>query len=507
MGNSRQDNSRIAKNTLMLYFRMFLVLIVTFFTFRLLLQELGEKGYGTYNVVGGVIVLFSFLSSALTQSTQRFMSFYLGRKDNSTLTRVYSTSINVHLLISLGVIILAETVGLWFLNSKMSFPESTQSSINWLFQCSIIAFVLQIMTVPFQALIISHEKMSFYAYFSIFEVTLKLSAVLILFFIENNKLIIYSTAVAVVYFLVLLFYYSYCRIAFTVCRYKLSYDKVLFKDLTSFSGWNMLGGVGNVAASQGVNIMFNLFCGVIVNAAMGVANHVGGAVSSFVTNLQTAFNPQIIKTYAEGNIERFNSLVFRSSKYSFLLIFTLGLPVVICCKTVLNLWLTEVPVYAVSFTQLMICFCMIDAISGSLWTAAQASGRIKHYMLIIATMIFTNLPAAYILLWLDLSPVWVMAYKVSMNLVIHFVRIIYLHHLMEFPSIKYCLQVMLPILIYIIVCLPLPILLYNVGDSILWELFVIAFTMTECAAIGFIILFTKGERKIILSKIKTKIHL
>lgn len=503
--NISSENKRIAKNTIMLYIRMFLVIVVTFFSFRLLLGELGDIGYGIYNVVGGIVILFSFLNTAMMQSSQRYMSYYLGRNDAEMLNKVFSVSINVHLIIGIVAFFLCETIGLWFLNSYMKFPFGSIHAVNIVYQCSIISFLCQIMTVPFQAMIISYEKMSFFAYFSIIEVMLKLSAVLILYLFDDNKLIIYSIAIVIIYCSVLLVYFIYCKKQFVACAYTSQRDSKIFKDLFSFSGWNMLGGIGNVGASQGVNIIFNIFYGVLLNAAMGVANQVGGAVSSFVSNLQIAFNPQIIKSYSSSDSNRFISLIFKSSRYSFLLIFVIGFPVILYADIILHLWLTDVPKYAVQFTQLIICFCMIDAMSGSLWTAAQACGKIRNYMIIISLLIFSNVPIAYLLLSMKYSPICVIQYKVVANIVIHIFRIIYLHKLIDFPSLLYCRKVMLPIIYTILICIPVPIFLKSLHNGLSWDILVFIFCIIQCGIFGLFILMTKVERNFLIEKLKLKI--
>lgn len=474
---------------------------VTLFSFRIILKELGEDGYGLYNVVAGVVVLFSFLSNALTQSTQRFLSYQIGRQDFELLKQVFSTSVNVHILLAIIVIVLAETVGLWFLNSYMNFPIGMHKTANAVYQCTIATFVIQILTIPYQASIISHERMSFYAYFSIIEAFLKLSAAFMLTFVTGNKVVVYSGILTVVALCLLICYRIYCRRHFEHCVYSFFFDSKLFKEILSFSGWNMLGGIGNVGASQGVNIILNIFRGVALNAAMGVSNQVAGAVSSFVSSMQTAFNPQIIKSYAAEDKDYFLSLLFRASRFSFLIIFVIGFPAILCCRTIFNIWLTETPAYAVPFTQLIIVFCMIDAVSGPLWTAAQASGKIKTYMIIIASMIFSNVPAAYIILYQGLSPIWVMVYKVVLNLLILFTRIGYLHWLIKFPSLEYLKRVMLPIAIYIICAVPIPLFL-NLDINLLAHSFIlIAVTIIESLLLGLAILMTKKERVFVLNKI------
>lgn len=495
-----ENSKRIAKNTLMLYLRMILIMGVTLISFRIILKELGEDGYGIYNVVAGVVVLFSFLSGAMTQSTQRFLSYHLGLQDYPELQRVFSMCINVHFVIAGVVLILAETIGLWILNTFMSFPEGMLGTANGVYQFTIITFIIQIITVPYQASIISNERMSFYAYFSIIEAILKLSAALLLIFIGGNKVIIYAGVLAGISICIFILYRIYCISNFRHCIYHYFFDMALFKKIISFSGWNMLGGIGNVGASQGMNIILNIFRGVTLNAAMGISNQVAGAVSSLFANMQTAFNPQIIKAFATKNNDYFFSLIFRASRFSFLLIFIIGFPVILCCSTILELWLTETPEYSVPFTQLMIIFCMIDAMSAPLWIAAQASGKIKIYMIIIASMIFTNVPAAYIILYLGFSPIWIMIYKVFMNLLIHFTRIGYLHRLIKFPSFIYIQKVMLPIVLYMIIAIPLPTILSYYSNTVTQSILLIVFSLCECAILGLMILMTKGERRYVIEK-------
>lgn len=495
------NNRRIAKNTLFLYMRMLLIMAVSLFTFRILLKELGETDYGTYNVVGGVVILFSFLNSAMTQSTQRYLSYYIGKHDDNMLQRVFSMSINVHIAIAVVAFILAETIGLWFLNTYMQFPPENMGSVNCVYQCSVCTFIIRIIMVPYQAAIISHERMAFYAYLSIAEVLMNLTIVLVLGIFPSWRLNAYAIMLVIVAIITFNLYRWYSVRHFPACKYRFSADKALFKELSGFSGWNMLGGIGNVGASQGVNIIFNIFRGVGINAAMGVANQVGAAVASFVGNFQTAFNPQIIKSYASGDRAFFISLIFRASRFSYLLIFVIGFPIMMFCSPLLNTWLTEVPAYAVPFTQFIIAFAMIDAMSGPLWTAAQASGRIKEYMLIIATMIFTNVPAAYLILWLGWSPIWVMCYKVAMNLVIHFTRIFYLHWLIKFPSSLYLRKVMLPITLFTLLCIPLPAYLMQHTFSVWGYLIIMILTACECAIIGYFMLLNDKERQFLRQKI------
>lgn len=503
MRNHTDENKRIAKNTLMLYVRMFLIMAVTFISFRLLLKELGEEDYGIYNVVGGVVILFSFLNSAMMQSSQRFFSYHIGNNDIDMLKRMFSASCCIHLIIAIVVFIMAETIGLWFLNTYMNFPTGSMTAVNIVYQCSIMTFLINVIIVPYQAMIISQENMTFYAYLSIAEVILKLSAVLALILFNSNRLIIYGMSLVVVTFSIGLFYRGYCSRKFTICRGALKYEKDIVRQLASFSGWNTLGGIGNVGASQGVNIIFNIFYGVALNAAMGVANQVLAAVSSFVTNFQTAFNPQIIKLYAASEKSQFETLVFRASRFSFCLIFIIGFPLIILMRPIMEIWLTFLPEYSVQFTQLMIVCCMIDAISGPLWTAAQAAGQIKNYMIVISIMIFSNVVAAIIILHMGLSPVMVFIYKVIITIAILVFRLFYLKVCIKFRSQEFIKTVICPIATLVVLAVPIPLYFTITMSSLSIILSVLLFgsTMIECLVLSWYILLNKSERYFIKSKI------
>lgn len=431
------NNKRIAKNTIFLYIRMLVMMAVSLFTFRELLKELGVDDYGTYNVVGGVVILFSFLSSAMTLSNQRFLSYHIGKGDIREVRRVFSMIINVQLVISLIIVILAETIGLWFVNCEMNFETGTMKAVNWVYQFSIFTFIIQILQIPYTSALISQERMSFFSYLSIGEAFIKLGVVLSLSLFMSNRLIIYAGLLMLSALLILGVYYLYCNKAFDICHYKKLWDRNLFSKLIGFSGWNMFGGLGNVAAGQGINILFNLFCGVVANAAMGVSHQVSAAVNSLVSNMQVAFNPQITKSYAKTDYTYFNSLIFRASRLSFFLIFLFGVPIIMCANSILNLWLADVPEYTVNFTQLTIVYCMIDALSGPLWTGAQAIGDVKMYTIWLTTFTLLYLPVAYILLKLGLSPSSVIVARIILTIILHAYRIIYLSYKCEFPGLQF----------------------------------------------------------------------
>ena len=483
------DNKRIAKNTIFLYIRQFVIMGVTLFTFRMVVELLGINDFGTYNVIGGIVILFSFISGALTQSTQRYLSFQIGKNDATALQQVFSMSLNIYGLACIVILILAETIGLWFVNKYLEFPTGDIFAANVVYQCTIISLLFQILQLPYQAAIISFEKMNFFAYLSILEAILKLVVVIILFSITTNRLIWYAASLSGVSILICITYKSYCTQRFTSCKYSQFWNKQTFKELISFGGWNLLGSASNVATQQGINILFNIFIGVSVNAAMGVANQVCNAVNTFVTNFQTAFNPQIIKLYAMNEQEAFFNLIFRASRISFMLLFIIGLPIIICCKPILSLWLTEIPPNSIQFIQLMMVFGLIDALSGPLWVSAQASGRIKWYMILI-------------LLRYGVSPIYVILIRVVLNFIIANVRIFYLKHLINLPVGKYYQRVMIPIIIVCLISFPIPLYLYDFTNTITGKFLLFVLTFINST----FLLLTRSEKSTIANKLNRMIH-
>lgn len=454
------NNKRIAKNTLFLYMRMLLIMAVSLYTSRVVLEMLGVEDYGIYNVVGGIVVLFTFINSAMVTSTQRFLNFELGKNDKLQAQKIFSASLNIHILIALFVLLLSETLGLWLLNTTIQYPESKEVAVQITYQLSILTTCVNIVRTPYNAAIIAHEKMSFYAYFSIIEAVLRLAVVFILIGLDAHRLIMYGLLLCIVTMIINACYYVYCKQTFEICRYKNYRDKYLYGQLLNFSGWSLFGGIANMGASQGLNILLNIFFGVTVNAAMGIANQVNAAVSSFVSSFQTAFNPQIVKSYAAGEMDYFIRLILTTSKYSYLLLFVIALPIYVCCPEVLDIWLTEVPEYAVSFCRLMLIFSLLDALQGPLWFSVQATGKIKTYQILMSVMILSNLPIAYICLKSGYSPNSVLAVRCMVNFVTLFVRLWYLRKLYQFPVMEFVQGVIFRIipvtlLAYCVACIPM----------------------------------------------------
>ena len=318
MTNQTSDNNkRIAKNTLLLYVRMLFMMGISLYTSRVVLNTLGIEDYGIYNVVGGVVAMFGFINGSMSSATQRYITFALGKGDKQRLQTVFSTTLQIHTLIALIIILLGETIGLWFLYNKMQIPADRMDAAFWVLQCSIISTVVMIVSVPYNADIIAHEKMSAFAYISILEVVLKLMIVYMLVIFSFDKLILYSFLILSIQVLIRFCYSIYCNRHFEETKYKNVWDKSLFKEMTGFAGWSMFGNLAGVLFNQGLNMLLNVFFGPVVNAARGVAVQVQNAVQQFVGNFQMALNPQITKTYAQGDLESMHKLMYRSAKFSF----------------------------------------------------------------------------------------------------------------------------------------------------------------------------------------------
>lgn len=503
MTNSAENNKRIAKNTLLLYFRMFLIMGVTLYTSRVILEALGVEDFGIYNVVAGVVVLFTFLNNAMASATQRYLNFSLGKNDEKEVSRIFSMSMTSHFIISIIVLIAAETIGLWFVITQLNIPSSRMSAAIWTYQLAIATCILQIIRVPYNASIIAYEKMSFYAWISIIEAILKLLIVFILVPYKGDHLIMYSFLLFLVVGIINLLYKFYCNKKFPITRYVFFWDQKLFKEFIGFSGWSLIGGLANVSAQQGLNLIINIFCGVTVNAAVGICNQVNTAINSFLTNFQTAFNPQLIKSYANNDRRYFMNLIFSTSKFSYFLMLFISTPILINCEFILEVWLDNVPKYTVEFTQLMIIFTLFDAISGPLWISVQATGKIRNYQILIGCLILLNIPLSFILMKLGFSPVYVFIIRVLLNAVTLIARIIYLKPIINLPIHNFIYKVIIKIIIVTIVSLPLPIYLSTIYKN--WNgLFITTLTSIALTTIFIYTLGLSQNEKTTIKQIITR---
>ena len=402
------NNKRIAKNTLLLYFRMFVFISVNLYTSRVVLNTLGISDYGLYNVVGGIISMAGFLNAAMVSASQRFLSFELGKSDYEKLSRVFCTLVNIYILICIISLIVAETVGLWFVNTKLNIPEGRTVAANWVYQASLLAYVINMMSMPYNSAIVAREKMSVFAYISILDVVLKLLVVFLLPLILIDSLILYSILIVFVTILIRCIYTIYCKRNFQECTYRFVLDKQLFKDMFSFTGWSIIGGLGFSFKDQLSNILINIFYGTTVNAARGIGMQVTSQVKGFAQNFTMALNPQITKQYAAGNIEASRELVYAGSRYSFYLLTLISIPVIVNIDYILHVWLGVVPKYTSQFVIYSIIMSLIFSMSECVTKAIQATGNVKWLQIGVSIIMLSELPFAWILLKLGFPPYSVM---------------------------------------------------------------------------------------------------
>lgn len=391
-------NKLIIKNTLMLYIRMFLIMFVTLYTSRVILEALGVEDYGVYNVVGGLVAAFSILTSSLSSVGARFINFHLGKNDIARVKDVVSNTVNIHLYLSILILIACETIGLWFFKNHLNIPPEKYEASLWVYQISVLTFIVKLMSVPYSSLIIAYEKMSAYAYISVIEVILQLGLVYILLIVHSNRLVLYAWMMCGSSLAVTFSYYIYCKRKFETCCYRIKIDKLLFKEMAAYAGWNFIGTTSGVCRNQGIDIISNIYFGVTVNAARGIATQVSNAVTKFSQNFMTALGPQITQTYAEGNWSRFHMLILQGTRFSYYLMLIICVPIFIEMPAILNIWLPVVPPDTCAFARLQVIVSLIAVLSSTNITGMLATGHIRNYQLIVGTITLLNLPIALLFL-------------------------------------------------------------------------------------------------------------
>ena len=396
--NTSANNKRIAKNTVFLYIRMLLLMAATLYTSRVVLQALGVEDFGIYNVVGGVVAMFNLLMNTLSGASSRFITYALGKENETELAHVFSTVLSIHMFLALLLVFLGETIGLWFVYEELVIPENRLTAALWVYHCSILTAVVTFLSVPFNALIIAHERMATFAYFSIIEVVLKLLIAVGVLFVSYDKLIVYAVLYFLVQFSVKLIYVRYCFTHFSESKSRFFWDVVLAKKIFIYVGWTLNGGLAVIGYTQGINILLNLFFGPIVNAARGIAVQVQAAVNTFIENFQTAIRPQIVKNYANSEYQYMHTLVLASSKYGFFLTLLLVCPIMLCIQPILKFWLREVPEHTDTFVRVILLVSLLWPLRGAMIDSIHATGNIKKFQLYEGSTLLLTVPIAYILL-------------------------------------------------------------------------------------------------------------
>lgn len=497
---------RIAKNTLILYVRMFFMMLLGLFTSRIVLEALGENDYGIYNVVGGVVAMFTVISGALTTSVTRFITFEMGRGDEAQLGKVYSTAVNVQLILAVIVVLLAEPVGLWFIDNKMTISPDRIGAAQMVMHFSLLSFVVNLISVPQMASITAHEQMSAYAYIGILDGSLRFVAAMLISRSSSDRLVGYAALMAAVVLIVRASYGIYCRTHFPECRYRPVFDRTLIKEMFSFAGWNFIGVSAGILRDQGGNILVNIFSGPSVNAARGVAVQLNGAIQSFVTNFMTAVNPQITKSYASGEHGYMFSLLRKSSRMSFYLLFILALPVLFNTEFIMNLWLKEVPVHSVLFVQLFLVFTLSECISQPLITAMFATGKVRDYQLIVGGLQLLNLPVSYVFLKMGACPEVTVMVAVAISQICLVARLIMLEKMIGLSVRNFLHRVYFNVLtVTAVAVIMTSVLVFFLPQGFWWSLLRILLSLLSAGLSVMFVGCSRYERRDILGFIKKRL--
>lgn len=453
MSQATDNNKRILKNTLFLYVRMLITLVVGLYTSRVVLNTLGVENYGIYNIVGGVVALFGFLNSTMSGATQRFFTAAIGKNDKKQMSIVFCSAIQIHALVSLFVLILSETVGVWILYNKLNIPIDRYDSAMWVLQCSVLSSIVMIMSVPYNAAIIAHEKMGAFAYISILEVTLKLIVVFALLLFGVDKLKLYATLMLCTQIIIRIVYSMYCKRNFPEARYKHVIDKSTFKEMSSFAGWDLYGNLCVIGKTQGLNFLLNIFFGTVLNAAAGIANQVTGIIMQFASNVIMAIRPQIMICCVQKKYGRMNYLINRGSLFIYLLILMLASPFLIDCYYVLNLWLGLVPDYAVPLCRISLLYGMLTIINSTVLAGIHATGKIKKISFISGTIQFLVVIFTYAAFKMGAEPYWAYGISTIILLITLVVNGVIFHSLVNdfylYKYLKLVLQVVCMTILYL----------------------------------------------------------
>lgn len=504
---SISNNKKIAKNTVILYLRMIFTMVVSLYTTRVFLEALGVIDYGIYNVVGGFVAMFGLISGSLSAATSRFITFELGTGNKERLKKVFSSSVTIQIGLSIFIIILTEVVGVWFVNNKMVIPEERLVAANWVLHISVLTFTINLISIPYNAALIAHERMGIFAFFAILESVLKLFISFAIVAVSCDRLIFYTILLGVIAIIIRLLYGAYCKQHFEECSYNFSFDKDVLYKMFSFAGWNMFGAGSAVLREQGVNVLLNLFFGATVNSARGVAQQVSGSVVQLANNIMTAVNPQITKNYALGDMEYTIRLVFMGARFTMFLLLLMAIPLLCETETVLRLWLHEVPEYTVVFVRLVLVYLMVEAVSYSMVTLMLATGDIKKYQIIVGGCQLLNFPLAWIVLTLGLGPEYTVIVSIIVGTACMILRLYMLKEMVNFPALKFFKDVYINVWVVAIVALPLPqIIVYWFEDSIIRFLVVCAVSIVTTATSILCIGCNSYERKLLLLKVHAVVN-
>lgn len=502
------NNKRIAKNTILLYLRMVLSVLVTLYTSRVVLQVLGVDDYGIYGIVGGVVSMFTFLNATMSGATSRFITYAIGTGDEEYIRDVFSTSLQVHFAIAMLIVILAETIGLWILETKLVIPLERMSAARIVYQLSTLSLAVQVAQVPYNGSIIAYEHMNVFAYVELLNVFLKLGIVYLLIYIDCDKLILYALLLLLVNILIALIYRIYCLRKISTCHYKRIFNKDLMLPMLSYSGWDLYGNVCSTLRGQGINILINMFFGVALNAASSVASSVRGVVSNLSSNVIQAFRPQIIKSYAQGNFDYMNDLVSNAAKYTLLLFMMLCIPLTFEIHQIMRLWLVEVPSYATEFSLIMLWTCPLNLINSILCITIHATGKVKKLSLYTGTILLATVPLVYVTFkWIVREPIY--AYVISILIMVFVIlanSFILREQTPELKQSQYFKSVIRSIGISLLACIPVVFIQLAMDESILRLFITFALYISMLALLSYYLVLDKNTRQKIYQFLKSKVN-
>lgn len=477
------------------------MMVISLYTSRVILKVLGIEDYGVYQVVGGLVTMFAVVSSSLSAATSRFITFEIGSGNKERLKKIFSTSLIIQFGISLVVLIIAEIVGIWFMQTQMQIPDGRMMAAHWVFQCSLITFCINLISIPYNACIIAHEHMKAFAYVSVIEVVLKLLICFLIAVSPVDRLISYAILLTFIAVTIRLIYTYYCHKHFEESRTKLVFDKQILKEMFGFAGWSFFSNTASIFNNQGVNMLINVFFGVTVNAARGIANQVEGAVLQFVNNFTMAVNPQITKSYAVGDKEGMHSLVCRSAKFSYFAMFIMALPIICEAENILSIWLTVVPEHTVIFAQLSLIMGMLDSIGSSGFAACMATGSLKRYALVITSIGFLEFPLTWLFFAYGAPVVSTYYLYIFVKVTVLIARMLLMRNMIGLKPSIYVSRVFVPIILTTIAAIiPALLVVHFMPHSIIRLLISVAVGVISVVVAALFIGMTINERTIILEK-------
>ena len=476
-------------------------MLISLYTSRVILNALGVEDYGIYTVVGGVVTMFSMLSGSLSAAISRFITFELGAGNNGRLKKIFSSSVTIQAGIAIIILIIAETVGLWFLNEKMVIPGDRITAANWCFHFSVTTFAINLISVPYNAVIIAHEKMSAFAYISILEAIGKLAIAWMIVVNPIDRLIFYSGMVAMLAISIMTTYIVYCKRHFEECAYRFIYDHDLLKRMFGFAGWNFIGASSSVLRNQGADVILNLFFGPTVNAARGIAVKMDSVITQFVNNFMVAINPQITKSFASGDRDYMFKLIFKGARYSYYILLLLALPVILNTHYILVLWLKIVPEHTVLFVQLILAFALSESISNPLITAMLATGRIKKYQIVVGGMQMMNLPVSFLCLYFGAIPESVVIVAIIISQCCLAARLYMLRDMIQLKAKKYLREVYLNVITVTVLASVTPFFFRKLfSEDLVSFLLTSTVAVVSTLVVTFYIGFSKSEREFAVLK-------